>query len=117
MTSRTAPADGPAARWWPDQAAVSVREALLAHPAVARVDAGVFGATATYTAGGRIIGVWLGAESDPVEIAVVLRLDRPVPEIVAELRRAVRTVVGAVGVDVTVSDVLLASSSSRVDAR
>ena len=117
MTSRIAPADGPAARWWPDRAAVSIREALLAHPAVARLDAGVFGATATHTASGRVTGVWLGAESERVEIAVVLRLDRPVPDIVTELRRVVRTVVGEVGVDVIVSDVLLEPSSSEVDAR
>lgn len=117
MTSRISPADGPGAGSRPDEAAASIRRALLAHPAVERLDGGAFGAVATHTANGRIVGVQLGAEGRPVEIAVVLRLGRPVPEIVPELRGLVRTVVGTVPIDVTVSDVLLEPPSSRVDVR
>jgi hypothetical protein len=89
-----------------DQAlAERVAEAVAAHPAVARLDGGVFGAVATHLPGGRLLGVRIGAPGEPVELAVVLHLDRPIPEVVREVRREVSRLCGGVPVDITVSDV------------
>mgnify|MGYP006195774567 CR=1 FL=1 len=74
-----------------------VEAALLAHPDVARLD----GAVASYLPGRRVDGVRVG---DRVEVAVVLRLGRPVGEVVAELRAAVTRVAGRAPVDVVVAD-------------
>ncbi|MFC7613918.1 hypothetical protein ACFQV2_10525 [Actinokineospora soli] len=77
--------------------------AVLAHPGVVRLDGGPFGTVATALPGRRVVGVAVGARG--VEVAVVLRADRPVPPVVAELRELVRGVAGPVPVDVHVSDV------------
>ena len=62
----------------------------------------------TYLPGGRLVGVRLGTAGEPVEIAVVLRLDRAIPETVAQLRAAVAAVYDG-PVDITVSDVVTAA--------
>ncbi|WP_158842724.1 hypothetical protein [Saccharothrix deserti] len=76
-----------------------VEAALLAHPAVARLD-GVF---ASYLPGRHVVGVRV---EERVEVAVVLRLGRPITEVVAELRAKVAQVAGPVPVDVVVSDLV-----------
>ncbi|MFE2751925.1 hypothetical protein ACFXGA_07955 [Actinosynnema sp. NPDC059335] len=77
--------------------AEDVEAAVLAHPDVARLD----GAIASYLPGRRVDGVRVG---DRVELAVVLRPDRPVGEVVSELRALVAGVAGAAPVDVVVAD-------------
>lgn len=89
----------------PGEVAVAIEGALLAHPAVVRLDGGAFGIIATPAPGRRVVGVDVFGEGRPVEIGVVLRIDRPVPELVAELRDRVISVAGPVQVDVTVCDV------------
>lgn len=94
----------------PDALARSVAAAVAAHPAVARLDGGVFGAVATYLPGRRLVGVRIGQGDEPVEIAVVLHLQSPIPAVVRSLRREVAALCAAAGhpvaaVDVTVSDV------------
>ncbi|MGW5054515.1 hypothetical protein [Actinokineospora sp. NPDC004072] len=79
--------------------------AVLAHPAVVRLDGGPFGTVATALPGRRVQGVAIGGQG--VEVAVVLRADQPIPAVAAELRDRVRAVVGQVPVDVHVSDVEL----------
>lgn len=74
-----------------------VEAAVLAHPDVARLDGGI----ASYLPGRRVDGVRVG---DRVELAVVLRPDRPVGEVVSELRAVVARVAGAAPVDVVVAD-------------
>ena len=116
MTSRRAPANRsvatrPAERQ-PHEIADAIRDAVLGHPAVARLDGGTFGVIATHAPGRRVIGVQATGEGRPVEIGVVLRLDRPLPGVIAELRGMVRAVVGDVEVDVTVSDVVPAEAPS-----
>lgn len=92
----------PASENAPEQLAERIAGAVREHPSVERLDGGEFGVVATHAPGHRVTGVRLGP---PVEVAVVLRLDRPLPEAVAELRELVRQVVGRVPVDVTVTDV------------
>ena len=77
--------------------AEDVEAALLAHPDVVRLDGGV----ASYLPGRRVDGVRVG---DRVEVAVVLRPDRPIGEVVSELRSHVRRVAGRAPVDVVVAD-------------
>lgn len=83
-----------------------IAERVLEHPSVRELDAGEFGTVATYLPGRRVTGVRSGEEGEPVEVAVVLRLDRPLPDVVAEIRDAVAAVAGPGAVDVTVSDVV-----------
>ena len=109
VTGRPAPAAGaagPAADPEPAALAELVAEAVAAHPSVVRLDGGIFGAVATWLPGRRLVGVHVGGPGEPVEIGVVLHLDRPIPDTVAALRRTVTPLVGATPVDVTVSDVV-----------
>lgn len=85
------------------EVADQVAAAVLAHPAVAGLHGGSFGTTATHLPGRRVVGVRLG---DAVEIAVVLRLGDPLPDVVDQLRRRVVAVVGEVPVDVLVCAVV-----------
>ena len=82
---------------------------VAGHPSVVRLDGGIYGAILTYLPGGRLVGVRLGTADEPVEIAVVLRLDQAIPETVAQLRTAVAAVYPG-PVDITVSDVVTGSS-------
>ncbi|WP_224386553.1 hypothetical protein [Pseudonocardia sp. ICBG1293] len=94
-----------AARRREPEPAELVAEAVLAHPSVVRLDGGAFGTVATWLPGRRVVGVLVGRADEPVEIGVVLHLDRPIPATVAALRAAVAPVVGGVPIDVTVVDV------------
>lgn len=94
----------------PDALARSVAALVAAHPAVARLDGGVFGAVATHLPGRRLVGVRIGQGAEPVEIGVVLHLQSPIPGVVRTLRREVAALCTAAGhpvtaVDVTVADV------------
>jgi hypothetical protein len=103
------PAPTPA-RASPSALAVRAQEvaaAVAAHPAVARLDGGPFGAVATHLPGRRLLGVRIGEGDEPVELAVVLYPDRPIPEVVNALRREVSRICGGAAVDITVSDLEL----------
>lgn len=82
-----------------------VADAVAAHPSVARLHGGTFGAVATWLPGRRLVGVHVGGPGEPVEIGVVLTLDRPIPATVASLRRTLTPLVGGTAIDVTVADV------------
>ncbi|GAA4614345.1 hypothetical protein [Saccharopolyspora hordei] len=89
----------------PDQvSADELADRLLAHPSVARLHGGQYGEIATYLPGRRITGVRVGERA--VEVAVVLRLDRPLPPVLAELRAGLADAVGGVPLDITVADVV-----------
>ncbi|GAA1291118.1 hypothetical protein [Saccharothrix xinjiangensis] len=79
--------------------AEDVEAALLAHPAVARLD----DAFTSYLPGRRVVGVRVAGR---VGVAVVLRLGRPIPDVVAELRERVGAVTGPAPVDVVVADLV-----------
>lgn len=82
-----------------------VTAAVLAHPDVAGLHGGTFGVIATLLPGRRLLGVRLGEGGEPVELGVVLRLDRPIPAVVADLRATVSRLCGGAAVDITVGDV------------
>jgi hypothetical protein len=85
--------------------AEDVERALLAHPAVRRLDGGPFGTTASYLPGRRVTGVRIVGSGEEVEVSVVLRLSgTPLPEVVRQLRDRVTAVAGRVPVHVTVAD-------------
>lgn len=88
----------------PDELARRLAATVRAHPSVARLDGGAYGAVLTHLPGERLVGVRIGTAQEPIEIAVVLHLDRPIPQTVAELRAAVATVHDG-PVDITVADV------------
>lgn len=91
----------------PDALAELVADAVTAHSAVARLDGGVYGGIATYLPGRRLVGVRIGVPDEPVEIAVVLRLQQRIPDVVRDLRREVSTLCGGRPVDITVADVAM----------
>jgi len=103
VTTGQLPGQGPAPHLPQEVAA-----AILAHPAVARLDGGPFGVIASYLPGHRVVGVRIGDGDGPVEVAVVVRLTWPggLPALADELAAVVRGVVGERPVDVTVADVV-----------
>lgn len=85
--------------------AARVAAAVLAHPDVVRLDGGPFGTVASHLPGRRrILGVRIGVDDEPAEIAVVARIGVVLPGFADELGAVVRGVLGAVPVEVTVSD-------------
>ncbi|MGW3467779.1 hypothetical protein ACWDKQ_04745 [Saccharopolyspora sp. NPDC000995] len=90
----------------PEQvSAGELAERVLAHPSVVRLHGGQFGEIASYLPGSKVVGVRL-PEGGAAEIGVVLRLERPLPEILDEIRSALAELLDEVPVDITVSDVI-----------
>lgn len=90
-----------------DELAERVAAAVAAHPAVAGLHGGIYGSVATYLPGGKLVGVRIGGGDEPVEVAVVLRGERPIPESVRSLRQEVSRICGGAAVDITVADIVL----------
>lgn len=90
-----------------DALAELVATAVTAHPAVARLDGGVFGSVATYLPGRRLVGVRIGQGAEPVELGVVLHLTDRIPDVVRALRSEVSALCGGAAVDITVADVAI----------
>lgn len=88
-----------------DALAELVAATVTAHPAVDRLDGGLFGSVATYLPGRRLVGVRIGQDGEPVELGVVVRLTARIPDVVRDLRRQVSALCGGAAVDITVSDV------------
>lgn len=95
------PLDDPAG-----EVAERVAAAVGAVSGVAELHGGTYGDIATYLPGRRLAGVRVGRAGEPVEVAFVVALDRPIPAVVADVRRAVAAVCGGRPVDVTVADVV-----------
>ena len=91
----------------PSSLAERVAAAVRAHPSVAGLHGGTFGDVATHLPGRRLVGVRVGNAGEPVELGVVLRLDRPIPGVVHSLRRLVSGLCGGAPVDITVGDVVV----------
>jgi hypothetical protein len=88
------------------QLADAVAAAVRAHPAVADLDGGPFGAIASYLPGRRVVGVQVGEPDEPVKVSVVARVGMPLPQLATELRRLITAVTGARAIDLTVNDVI-----------
>jgi hypothetical protein len=88
------------------QLADAVAAAVRAHPAVADLDGGPFGAIACYLPGRRVVGVRLGEPGEPVEVSVVVRLSTPLPQLATELRRMITVVTGSRAINLTINDVI-----------
>jgi hypothetical protein len=88
---------------------------VASHPSVVRLHGGVFGDVVTYLPGRRLTGVRVGEGAEPVELGVVLLLDRPIPEVVRALRNEVSRMCGGAAVDVTVADVALPGETGPTD--
>lgn len=99
----------------PGAAAEQVAAAVLAHPSVVRLDGGPFDTVASYLPGRRrVLGVRIGAGAEAVEVAVVARLDAPLPRLADELGALVVGVLGPVDVDVRISDVVASADGAAV---
>lgn len=101
--------------------AEQVAEAVRAHPSVLRLAGGSVDVTggfeviSTPLPGRRVTGVRVPDTGEPVEIAVVLRLDRPLTNTVADLRERAAAVAGQRPVDVTVVDVVIEDATVNND--
>jgi hypothetical protein len=91
----------------PVELAEKVAAAVAAHPAVAGMHGGIYGSVTTYLPGRKLVGVRIGDGDEPVEVAVVLRPDRPIPEVVCALRSEVSRLCGGAAVDITVADIVI----------
>jgi hypothetical protein len=92
--------------------------AVLAHPAVARLHAGPFGAIASYLPGRRVDGVKIAHDGSAIDVAVVVDLAalehyRPIPLVAQQLRTAVRELVGDARVDVLIVDLVQAKQNEE----
>lgn len=81
----------------------AVASAVTACPHVASLSAGTVGEIATYLPGRRVQGIRVQDES--LEIHVVARWGTPLPEIGAEVRRAVAALAGGRPITVSIEDV------------
>ncbi|QFU91337.1 hypothetical protein [Amycolatopsis sp. YIM 10] len=91
----------------PGALADEIASAVLAHPSVVRLAGGAV----TYLPGRRVVGV--RADGPGIEVAVVLRLDGPLPGLGAELRERVRRIAGDVPVDIEITDVTLTQGAKE----
>ncbi|MFI0479275.1 hypothetical protein [Actinomadura sp. 9N215] len=79
-----------------------VAEAAMACPDVRTLSSGPHGRVATYRAGLPLAGV--AVRDGEVEVGVVVRYGRPLPEIAEDVRRLVRPLAGRRTVDVLIAD-------------
>jgi hypothetical protein len=82
----------------------TIAERASACPDVAGLSGGPFGTVTTYLPGERLLGV--SVRDDAVDIAIVARLRRPLPETADEVRRAVADLTGDRPVNVRIDDVV-----------
>ncbi|MCK2212737.1 hypothetical protein MF672_002845 [Actinomadura sp. ATCC 31491] len=80
-----------------------IAERVRACAGVAGLSGGPFGTVATYLPGERLTGV--SADAGTVEIALVARAGRPLPETADEVRRAVADLAGDRPVNVRIDDI------------
>ena len=88
----------------PDRIALEIVEELVRFPDVVEPSSGPFRTLSTATRGGRINGV--AVRGDHIEVGVVVRYGRPLPEIATEIRRGLTPLAGDRTVHVSVEDVV-----------
>ncbi|MFE1167179.1 hypothetical protein [Nocardiopsis sp. NPDC058789] len=82
----------------------ALAEGALRFSDVVELSSGSFGTLSTAVPGGRVRGV--AVRDDHVEVGVVLRYGRPLPEVAAEIRRGLAPLSGGRAVHVSVEDVV-----------
>ncbi|MFD1536412.1 hypothetical protein [Nonomuraea guangzhouensis] len=85
-----------------------IGERAVACAGVAGLSGGLIDTVATYLPGERLTGV--SADDHEVNIAIVARLDRPLPETAEEVRRAVADLAGDRLVNIRIDDVVPADT-------
>lgn len=88
----------------PGETARAIAESTTLFPDVVELSSGSFGTLSTAVPGGRVKGV--AVSDDYVEVGVVVRYGRPLPEIAAEIRRGLAPEAGGRVVHVSVEDVV-----------
>lgn len=88
----------------PGEVARRLAEEAGRFPDVVELSSGGFGTLSTPVPGGRVHGV--AVRADAVEVGVVVRFGRPLPEIAAEVRRGLAPLAGGRAVHVCVEDVV-----------
>ncbi|MGW5877651.1 hypothetical protein ACWFMI_14030 [Nocardiopsis terrae] len=88
----------------PGETARAIAESTAGFPDVVELSSGSFGTLSTAVPGGRIRGV--AVRDGHVEIGVVVRYGRPLPEISAEIRRGLAPLAGGRAVHISVEDVV-----------
>ncbi|WP_259405263.1 hypothetical protein [Microbispora sp. H10830] len=81
-----------------------IADRVLSCPDVADLSRGPFGVVATYLPGGLVPGVAI--RDDVIEVDIVARYGRPLPEIADLVRDAIGGLAGGRKVDVTIADVV-----------
>ncbi|WP_232662025.1 hypothetical protein [Pseudonocardia sp. TRM90224] len=87
-----------------------VAAVVTAHPAVAALHGGEFGAVATYLPGRKLVGVRIGDGDEPVEVGLVVHAGHPIPQVVRSVRRDVSALCPGSVVDIVVADIVLADA-------
>ncbi|MEU8176925.1 hypothetical protein AB0C14_28965 [Microbispora hainanensis] len=81
-----------------------IADRVLSCPDVAGLSRGPFGVVATYLPGGLVPGV--AVRDDVIEVDIVARYGRPLPEVADLVRDAIGDLAGGRKVDVTIADVV-----------
>ncbi|MEU6427192.1 hypothetical protein ABZ860_14980 [Microbispora sp. NPDC046973] len=81
-----------------------IADRVLSCPDVADLSRGPFGVVATHLPGGLVPGV--AVRDDAIEVDIVARYGRPLPEIADLVRDAIGGLAGGRRVDVTIADVV-----------
>ncbi|WP_181958210.1 hypothetical protein [Nonomuraea deserti] len=81
-----------------------IAQRVRACSGVIRLSGGPFGTVATYMPGERLLGV--SVNDREVEIAIVARMDRPLPETADEVRQAVTDLADGRRVNVRIDDIV-----------
>lgn len=95
----------------PESIARRIAGAVAGHPDVVELSVGGFSTLATPVPGGRVTGV--AVRKGEIEIGVVVRYGRALPEIAAELRSLLVPLAGGRLVHVSVEDVVAGLSGAR----
>ncbi|MFI7027107.1 Asp23/Gls24 family envelope stress response protein [Microbispora rosea] len=81
-----------------------IADRVLSCPDVADLSRGPFGVVATHLPGGLVPGV--AVRDDAIEVDIVARYGRPLPEVADLVRDAIGDLAGGRRVDVTIADVV-----------
>ncbi len=91
--------------------AQAVADAVSGCPDVASLSGGTLGEVATYLPGSRVVGV--RETGAGVEVRIVARWGRPLPEIGEQVRQKIRPLVGSADVMIVIDEIELPEGSEH----